>query len=402
MDPNYHGKGYNEYHGDNPVGVLDCHDPNSDWKLLGVYRQEFYQYIEQISKHLWAISDYNYVVALAGLAYMTDADCFYVGTTSDAKTIWAGVNPIPVGNFEIALYTDDYCLVPNTTLGMTFDSFMLQTSMGNVGSNNNNGNNNEGDTNSYSTWWYDSQEYSLKLLNEVYDSFKYCTSCMDYPTYQDGYFIGDYGTDEDDLINQCWKFYSHNSYSCESDCISRGNAQGGIVKINYNGQVFGQGLSSSSSKSFKFSEGRASRTAANIFVSLSAFLFALMVAFAIFAKRHNDRLLQGKLLDKAAMKRQLFRLRSRRRKKEMSENTEATTTLEPQRSSKKKWRPRRNSSTVREEVSGSKRSSGKVPWMQRLRSSRDPEKEGKESTGNEYVPPVADQEEETNQRRPLD
>ena len=117
---------------------------------------------------------------------MTDADCFYVGTTSDSKTIWAGVNPIPVGNFEIALYTDDYCLVPNTTLGMTFDSFMLQTSMGNVGSNNNNGNNNEGDTNSYSTWWYDSQEYSLKLLNEVYDSFKYCTSCMDYPSWYVG------------------------------------------------------------------------------------------------------------------------------------------------------------------------------------------------------------------------
>ena len=32
---------------------------------MGVYRQEFYQFIEQISKHLWAIDDYEYAVALA-------------------------------------------------------------------------------------------------------------------------------------------------------------------------------------------------------------------------------------------------------------------------------------------------------------------------------------------------
>jgi hypothetical protein len=32
---------------------LDCHAPDSSWVLLGVYRQEFYQFIEQISKHLW-------------------------------------------------------------------------------------------------------------------------------------------------------------------------------------------------------------------------------------------------------------------------------------------------------------------------------------------------------------
>jgi hypothetical protein len=45
---------------------LDCHSPTTQWILLGVYRQEFYQYIEQISKHLWAITDYQYVVAVAG------------------------------------------------------------------------------------------------------------------------------------------------------------------------------------------------------------------------------------------------------------------------------------------------------------------------------------------------
>jgi hypothetical protein len=50
--------------------------------LMGVYRQEFYQFIEQMSKHVWAIDEYEYVVALAGLAYMTDEDCWYLQTSS--------------------------------------------------------------------------------------------------------------------------------------------------------------------------------------------------------------------------------------------------------------------------------------------------------------------------------
>ena len=53
VDPNYAGGGYDEYFGDDAPGALDCHSPDTSWKLIGVYRQEFYQYIEQISKHLW-------------------------------------------------------------------------------------------------------------------------------------------------------------------------------------------------------------------------------------------------------------------------------------------------------------------------------------------------------------
>ena len=53
IDPNYAGGGYGEYFGEDAPGSLDCHSPDTDWVLIGVYRQEFYQYIEQISKHLW-------------------------------------------------------------------------------------------------------------------------------------------------------------------------------------------------------------------------------------------------------------------------------------------------------------------------------------------------------------
>lgn len=53
VDPFYAGGEYEEYYGDNPVGSLDCHKPDTQWLLLGCYAQEHYQWYEQISKHLW-------------------------------------------------------------------------------------------------------------------------------------------------------------------------------------------------------------------------------------------------------------------------------------------------------------------------------------------------------------
>ena len=103
IDPYYSGGEYDEYHQDdnnsedkrkrrlneneaydgeaassNFYGNLNCHEKGTHWELLGVYRQEFYQFIEQISKHLWAINEYEYITTVAALAYMTDDDCFQV------------------------------------------------------------------------------------------------------------------------------------------------------------------------------------------------------------------------------------------------------------------------------------------------------------------------------------
>ncbi|KAI2496082.1 hypothetical protein MHU86_18408 [Fragilaria crotonensis] len=244
VDPNYSGNGYDEYFGGNPSGVLDCHNPDSDWELIGVYRQEFYQYIEQISKHLWAIDEYEYVVALAGLSYMTKYECFQVGYSSDGQAIYAAVAPKAEARFEMALYTDAYCLTPNDNLGVTYDSFGLTTSMASP----------------HKTRTARMEmEMEMRITMTVIcirggrtlrstPSLNSTTSMnptsiaprVDYPTYQDGYFIGDYGTDDDDLINQCWKFYSHNSYTCDADCISLGHAQGTILSVTYGGVVFGE------------------------------------------------------------------------------------------------------------------------------------------------------------------
>ena len=265
--------------------------------MLGVYRQEFYQYIEQISKHLWAVDAYEYVVAVAGLAYMTKNDCFYVGTSSSGQEIYAGVAPKTGGKFEMALYTDDYCLTPNDSLGLTYDD--LKNGNNRELGNNNNGYNG-GDDNG---WYQATQEYTLTNLNNVYEDFKYCTLCIDYPTYQDGYVIGDNGMDDDDLINQCWKFYSHDSYTCEADCISLGHSQGTIVSVVVGDKTYGQVLSNyydGSGSGYESSaaaastatvpeESRFTRLLANAFVTFSFIVFiATFLAFAV-ARRSRYR-----------------------------------------------------------------------------------------------------------------
>ena len=289
VNPNYQGNGYYEYFGDSPTSKLDCHNPDSDWQLLGVYRQEFYQFIEQISKHLWAIDEYEYIVALAGLAYMTDYDCFQVGNDNSGDAIYAGVAPQPYGKFQMALYTDQYCLTPNENLGKNFDDYGLTSDI-DLGSKD------ATDDDSYS-WayddWYDTQEYTLTNLNDVYEEFKYCTSCVDYPTYQDGYFIGDDGTDDDDLINQCWKFYSHDSFTCEAECIAMAHAQGTILSVSYGDTMFGKTSANfyqhSSGDDQKSMESPMAKLLANAFLTLSFILFvATFLAFAV-ARRSRYR-----------------------------------------------------------------------------------------------------------------
>jgi len=285
VNPNYQGGGYNEYQGysynDNyysPVSQLDCHDSNSDWELLGIYRQEFYQFVEQISKHLWAIDDYNYVVALAALSYMTDDDCWYV---DNSNGLYAGVQPLSGGNFQMSLYTDSSCIELDTS-GANLDDYVSGSDMY-LGSKDD-GCINDDSLNTLYGYWTAAQEYTLTLVNEVYDQYKYCTLCMDYPTYQDGYFIGDSGTDDDDIINQCWKFHSHDSYTCTSDCVALGDAQGTIVQVQY-GSSYGGSGGQSVSKSSGGSSSPSSKMAkfkANAFLTFNAILFvATFLAFSV-------------------------------------------------------------------------------------------------------------------------
>lgn len=310
IDPNYAGGGYDEYFGDSAPGTLDCHSPDTDWKLIGVYRQEFYQFIEQISKHLWAVDEYEYIVARAGLKYMTDEECTSVGYDENGSALYVAVQPLEGGYWQMGLYSDDQCLILNTKTKYTYDDF---ASMGerNMGANDQNND----DNSQASTYWQQTQEYTLTKLNTVYNDFRFCTSCVDYPTYQDGYFIGNDGTDDEDLINQCWKFYSHNSYNCDSDCLAMAAEQDSISWISYNGKQFGTLIDGQYDKSHdKSSLGEASvvssangahrieRLKANLFLTFAGVVFvSTFLAFAVARgsskKKKSSRSRSRRLLD---------------------------------------------------------------------------------------------------------
>ena len=222
---------------------------------------------------------------------MTDDDCFYVGSSKSGTSLYAGVAPQMYGNFIMGLYTDQSCIEPDQDSGYTFDDFGLYSNV-DLGSG-------DDDTASWAEeWWQDTQEYTFTQLNDVYESFKYCTSCIDYPTYQDGYLIGDSGTDEDDLINQCWKFYSHDSYPCESDCVALAHSQGTILSVVLHDKMYGipqddfyydSATRLQTSKASTSVESKFSRLLANVFVTFSFVVFvATFLAFAV-ARRSRYR-----------------------------------------------------------------------------------------------------------------
>lgn len=313
-DPNYAGGGYDEYFGDDAPGSLDCHSPDTDWKLIGVYRQEFYQYIEQISKHLWAIDEFEYIVALAGLEYMTGDECFGVGYDENGNQLYAAIQPIEGGSFQMGLYSDVQCISLNTQTAYTYDDFAEGSEL-DLGSKD--ATDDDAFRQTAYEYWQETQEYTFSNLNTVYNDYKFCTSCVDYPTYQDGYFIGDDGMDDDDLINQCWKFYSHDSFNCDGDCIAMGAEQGSITWISYNGKQFGsliEGQYSDSHDKSVLGEGginqstassgsqRMERLKANLFLTFAGIVFvATFLAFAVARgsskKKKSSRSRSRRLLD---------------------------------------------------------------------------------------------------------
>jgi hypothetical protein len=251
---------------------LTCGETGSPWRLLGVYRQEFYQFIQQISRHKWGITDARYITSLAALDYITEYDCQYVGVDNRGNKLYAGVQPLYGAYFQMSLYSDTYC-VKLSNSKYTYDDFFAGSSMDlNCNSddwttcmtynpNNDDGRHNRAlrnddynvnyDYQSYdslnffvesqyqaSQVWKAAQEYTLTTLNKIFQEFTQCTPCMDYPSYQDGFFNGNSGYSDGDLINQCWKFYSHNSYTCNGDCQTMARRQGTVYNASPNSTFY--------------------------------------------------------------------------------------------------------------------------------------------------------------------
>lgn len=344
-----------------------------------------------------AIDDYEYIVALAGLEYMTGDECFGVGYDESGNQLYAAIRPIVGGSFQMGLYSDAQCIYLNTQTSYTYDDFAEQSEL-DLGSQD------ATDDDQFKSqayqYWQETQEYTFSNLNTVYNDFKFCTSCVDYPTYQDGYFIGDDGTDNDDLINQCWKFYSHDSYNCDGDCIVMGAEQGSITWIQYNGKQFGtliDGQYSQTHDNNKLGEGgssassgsssgasRIDRLKANLFLTFAGIVFvATFLAFAVARgsskKKKSSRSRSRRLLDAdyggSDGRRSASRSQSRSRKASSSGGGDAKSV----RSSRSK--------------SKSRSSGGKS-----VKSSRSKSRSRRTTSNSEYEPPASSSEKKRSSR----
>jgi hypothetical protein len=260
--------------------------------------------------HHRAIDDYEYVVALAGLAYMTDENCQGPYYDSSNYEVYFGPMPVEGGMIMMGAYSDGACIYPHEQTTSTYDDFFQGDGV-DLGSKDQG--QDDATTEQLSEWWYDAQEYTMELFNEVYSDYLYCTSCMDYPTYQDGYFIGDDGTDDDDLINQCWKFYSHDSFNLPVDGLAQAAMQGGVTSVTYGGVSFGKTFDgqysdggsrqSSGAKAASYQEQRVERLKANLYLTAAGIVFvATFLAFAVARgsskkKKSSSRSRSRRLLD---------------------------------------------------------------------------------------------------------
>merc|ERR1719410_79958 len=162
VDPNYQGGGRSEYveGGD---GNLDCHYDDTEWVLLGCYRQEMYNTIEQLSKHIWSADDEDYETACAALSYMTKYDCQQVGY-NNGNIVYAGVKPLEGGYFQMALYTDSNCLSEDTS-GATYDDYYQNAAYDDANQGGSGGSHED----AYFAYYGD---YTMEDVNAVMDGLK--------------------------------------------------------------------------------------------------------------------------------------------------------------------------------------------------------------------------------------
>jgi hypothetical protein len=161
---------------------------------------------------------------------------------------------------------------------------------------------------------------------------------------------------------KCWKFYSHNSYTCNGDCISMANAQGSIMQFTYQGNTFGSGTPKETFNSGYTSATTTTRTSsnspfanfkANAYIGLSTVLFiGTFLAFAIAraSARAFDRKMKSQYLlfdeDNAGKKKSASRSSARskstetRRSERQHKSTKSASASKSQRSSRSKSKAR--------------------------------------------------------------
>jgi len=231
VDPDYEGGGFGEYQyydkdadtwtcydDDGCRDYMDCHLPDTNWQLAGVFKignvSSGDGFMEQLFKHegVCIMSKDEYEVTDEGRESLPN----YCKDTGEVdwvgNVIYAHSKPGKSGSITIGLYTDIYCTIEYT--GVKVDPFTV-TGI---------------------------DEDFMEEFNSALDHFKICQPCVAYnvSAADDDFYCYDEAGYEN--CNQCMKFaikaYSHSA--SQSD-INLALHQQTLVGFELNGQTVGSG-----------------------------------------------------------------------------------------------------------------------------------------------------------------
>jgi hypothetical protein len=236
---------------DGRCAPMDCHLPETNFKLLGVFKeQNFGQWMEQLFKHegicVWTDEEYEF---MQDERRVWPEGCTMMGITDESGNyLYVDLKPQAHGFMDVGVYTDAQCIQDYT--GEESHLALIEKEYEN---NNDDGDGQDDDGNLLSLETY------IEKWNDAFNIFKYCQPCRAYDLGwntdltdgedrqggqddEDG--NGSYFTCKDDAgyrnVNQCMKFKTKTDMQVAYvEDIILANNQGTINYINVQGNHFG-------------------------------------------------------------------------------------------------------------------------------------------------------------------
>eukprot|EP00588_Corethron_pennatum_P018117 CAMPEP_0194304906 /NCGR_PEP_ID=MMETSP0171-20130528/2484_1 /TAXON_ID=218684 /ORGANISM="Corethron pennatum, Strain L29A3" /LENGTH=896 /DNA_ID=CAMNT_0039056281 /DNA_START=285 /DNA_END=2975 /DNA_ORIENTATION=+ len=228
VDPNYEGNGLYEYeyyskyygnwtcYGDECRERMDCHLPETNWQLLGVFKIDNVVsgdgWMEQLFKHegVCIMTYDDYEITYDGREVFPDSCNDSGEIDSDGNYLYYDSKPTIGGGYTIGLYTDSFCTQEYT--GSDFDPFSLSGI----------------------------DEDYVDEFNSAMSIFQICQPCVSYDVRAEDFYC--YDTAGYENVDQCMKFgvKAYAVAATQNDVILAARQQT-IVGFELNGETVGTG-----------------------------------------------------------------------------------------------------------------------------------------------------------------
>jgi hypothetical protein len=198
---------------------MDCHEPNTHFKLVGVFKESdgMVDWAEQLFKHegycVWTDDEYSFMQNLREVwpTYCVQASL----PDSYGNTLYMHILPQGFGNMTVGIFSDDTCTQESTTT--TFSDYVVMYYAYRYGSE-------DQGADAALTW-----EYRFETWNEYMSTYKICQPCRAYSlnkydqSSQNGegrYLENDGEGDEEQWGYNCYDSAGYTNCNQVSSCIT--------------------------------------------------------------------------------------------------------------------------------------------------------------------------------------